>query len=230
MGLDRLGHAEPMRFAFLLPLSVALGTVALIAIEGGGFDAPSRTEPSPRGARAILASPPPGRLAGISAYTDPELVFDVAIPAGWTPIPLVDDPVGVEGGEWGGGRVVGFEAPREGPGDPFADYVMIEILPGRDSGLFVTDGSRTSAVEIDGVAGVRDRLAIDGHEVGGTRLDLVVHQAEIRGLGWTIGFYSIGEVHREALVADAFELLIRTFRLSGPPFRIAGGDRAGGAG
>ena len=207
-----------MRFAFLLPVSVALGTAALIAAESRpAADRTSRAVPE---SDRDTPTRPVGRLEGISAYTDPDLAFDVAVPAGWTPIDVVEDARADPLEALRSGHAIGFEAPRDGPDDPFADYVMIEILPGRDSGLFLTDGSRSASVAIDGVAGVRDRLAIDGHEVGGVRLDLVVHQAEIRGLGWTIGFYAIGEAHREALVADAFELMIRTFRLGGPPFRV----------
>ena len=208
-----------MRFAFLLPVAVAAGTSALIAVERERA-APVAARPSAPGAPSATGSGAGGgALAGISAYTDPELAFDVAIPDGWTPISLVEDVPGPDG-PLGGGRAVGFQAPRDGPDDAFADYVMIEILPGTDSGQFLTDGSRTAPVTIDGVVGSRDRLVIEGHEVNGTRLELVVHQAEIRGLGWTIGFYAIGESRRAELVAEAFELMIRTFRLPGPPFRV----------
>ena len=206
----------PMRFAFLLPVSVALGTTALIV-------AHSAREPFESSASA----PGPGgsndSLTDIGVYRDPELAFDLAVPAGWTSIEPVAGPSDDAAGGAGSGHAVVFEAPRDGPGDAFADYVMIEILPGRDSGLFLTDGSRTADVRIDGMPGTRDALVIEGHEVDGIVLDLVVHQAEVLGLGWTIGFYAIGETRHERLVEDAFELMIRTFRLPAPPFRVTGG-------
>ena len=208
---------RPMRLAFLLPVSVALGTAALIvahsAPEPSGSLAPASGSGDPH-------ESPHESLTDIGVYRDPELAFDLAVPAGWTAIEPVADPPGDAAGGAGSGHAVVFEAPRDGPGDAFADYVMIEILPGRDSGLFLTDGSRAADVRIDGMPGTRDALVIEGHEVDGVVLDLVVHQAEVRGLGWTIGFYAIGETRRERLVEDAFELMIRTFRLPAPPFRV----------
>ena len=208
-----------MRFAFLLPVFVAAGTVAAIVAEGVSRapDASAADAASPRSAHGAADA----RFTDIDTYTDPELALDVAFPASWSPIDVVDDAPGTGADALAQtGRVIGFEAPRDGPSDAFADYVMIEILPGRESGLFLTDGSRTEPVTIDGVEGFRDSLVIEGHEVGGVALDLVVHQAEIRGLGWTVGFYAIGETRHAELVAEAFELMIRSFRLSAPPFRV----------
>ena len=205
----------PMRFAFLLPVSVALGTTALIV----AHSVPEPVEPP---ARSLGPGGSRDSLTDIGVYRDPELAFDLAVPAGWTAIEPVGDPPQDAPGVPEAGHAVVFEAPRDGPGDAFADYVMIEILPGRDSGLFLTDGSRAADVRIDGMPGTRDALVIEGHEVDGVVLDLVVHQAEVRGLGWTIGFYAIGETRHERLVEDAFELMIRTFRLPAPPFRVTG--------
>ena len=212
----------PMRFAFLLPVSVALGTTALIV-----SPLRARAGSNRPGRRPVPAASPNDSLTDIGVYRDPELAFDLAVPAGWTSIEPVAGPSDDAAGGAGSGHAVVFEAPRDGPGDAFADYVMIEILPGRDSGLFLTDGSRAADVRIDGMPGTRDALVIEGHEIDGIVLDLVVHQAEVRGLGWTIGFYAIGETRHERLVEDAFELMIRTFRLPAPPFRVTGGGPVG---
>lgn len=232
-----------MRHAILLPAFVALGTVALIAWETSSSSGPAGGANGAGSGRTGATSadyPERGPLDAISTYRDPEIAFDMAIPAGWTAIVGVGESAEApaDGTSDAGsrallaiaetGRVVGFEAPRDGADDAFADYVMVEILPGRDSGQFLTDGSRRRAVRIDGHPAYRDGLRIEGHEVDGVSLDLIVHQAELRGVGWTIGFYAIGEPSRARLVEDAFELMIGTFRLRAPPFRISRG-RADGA-
>ncbi len=221
-----------MRHAILLPLSVALGVATLIVVEVRPDRSLSNLESMSQDGVVGPVSQPVGGVASFAAYVDPDLAFEMAVPAGWTPIVTVTeaprdvpDPVAamVETG-----HVVGFEAPRDGPDDVFADYVMIEILPGTESGLFHTDGTLTREISIDGRAGLRDSLRIDDHRIGQASLDLVVHQAEVRGTGWTIGFYAIGEPAQARLLEEAFELMIRTFHLPGPPFRVSGGRAASG--
>lgn len=159
-------------------------------------------------------------ITDVVAYQDAAFDFQLTVPAGW--VPVVAIPEGYE--QQDGLAVahsVSFEAPREYPGDVFSDYVMIEIIPGSRSGKFVTDGSQAEAIVIDGFEALRESLAIDQYRLGKEVLDLVVHQAEIKALGYTVGFYAIGEPRNRQLLDDAFELMIQSFAFSIPPYRVS---------
>jgi len=206
-----------MRFAPLFLLIVLVGSGTVIARHATALftDAPGSVDVSIKQSTTAM-----NRIRDVQRYRDQDYDFSVAVPAGWQPIVTIDDgqpddPF-IEAG-----HAVGFEAPREGVAAGFADYVLIEILPGSRSGRFLTDGTRALPVRIGGMSGVRESLAVDGFDMGPGQLDLVVHQAEVRGVGFTIGFYAIGEPSRRALLEDAFELMIRTFDLDRPPFRIS---------
>jgi len=97
----------------------------------------------------------------------------------------------------------------------------IEILPGVHSGAFETDGSHTRVEIVDGRVAVVDRVNLDGFEIAGDRIDLVVFQAEIVELGFTVGIFVIGEQHEEAVLADAFELALKTFKMPNDPFSVS---------
>ena len=249
-----------MQRAWLLPLFVAAGTVVLIV----------STQPSVRGASSRAVSdevalgrsasgevtiddgagvvPPDGvadadareRLRGLTAYVDPDFGFSVAVPAGWRAVVAAESEAQAAMHE--PGYAVGFESPRERATDVFSDYLMIEILPDDESGLFETDGSRRRAVTIDGRSAWRDELVLPASVLGpiavpsgegavsvgerarrqaGGASDLIVRQASLAGLGYTIGFYAIGERSREALMGDAFETMLRTFRLVRAPFDVS---------
>lgn len=202
-----------MRSGPLLIALVVAGVAALVVRHGSLFD-----EHPPSG--SVAAARSFDWVTDAVAYRDPDYDFSVAVPVGWRSIVAMgessNDPSQPELG-----YSVGFEAPRDGDDDVFADYVMIEILPGTESGRFLTDGSRTRSVRIDGLVGQREDLAIDGHRIGDETLDLIVYQAEVRGVGFTLGFYAIGEPSRRELLDDAFELMIRTFELALPPFRVS---------
>ncbi len=175
-------------------------------------------------ARQRLTQPMPASQTSLildaSAYRDPDFDFQLAVPAGWQPIVAIPENHDEEDGLLVA-HTVTFEAPREGVDDEFSDYVMIEIVPGSRSGQFVTDGSRVERVVINGLTGTRESLRVDQHQVGNTNLDLVVHQAEIRALGYTVGFFAIGEPRNRQLIDDAFDLMIRTFEFTLPPYRVS---------
>lgn len=158
------------------------------------------------------------RLVALQSYTDNDYGFSVAIPSGWQKIVSVDE-VDLELLE--PGYAVGFESPNQGGGDHFADYIMIEILPGKDSGVFHSDGVNRKQVSIDGKSAWIDSLKITGAGMDLEDVILSVYQAEIIGLGYTIGLYAIGDQARDGLMAAAFEVMVRTFRLTGQPFATA---------
>ena len=149
----------------------------------------------------------------IRSYTDSDFNFEMAVPNDWTPI-IANEPLS-EVDELETSYAVGFESPRTDENDNFADYIMVEIIPGRESGAFETDGSLEKAILIDGYPAKKDELRLRDYQIAGDKLDLQVFQAELHGLGYSVGFYAIGE-HRESVVLrDAFRLMIETFKL--PP-------------
>ena len=157
-------------------------------------------------------------LTDLDTYENTDYGFSVAVPAGWSPVIAdVDD----NDGFLEPGYAIGFESSRQGKDDRFADYILVELLPGRDSGLFETDGRQREMIKVNGKSGFREHLRIDGRENGLSAIDLIVHQAEIQGLGYTIAFYAIGEPANEVMMRDAFDVMLRTFRLKNSPFFIS---------
>jgi len=157
-------------------------------------------------------------LVDLDTYENADYGFSVAIPAGWSPV-IAD--VDTEEVFKEPGYAIGFESARQGKDDRFADYILVELLPGRDSGLFETDGNKRELIKVNGREGFREHLTIDGRKNGLSAIDLIVHQAEIQGLGYTIGFYAIGEPANEVMMRDAFDVMLRTFRLKNNPFFVS---------
>jgi hypothetical protein len=155
-------------------------------------------------------------LLDIEGYEDADYGFSVAIPSGWQKIVAAESEDNIF--ELEPGYAVGFESPYQGEHDKFADYVLIEVLPGKDSGLFETDGKSRRKISINGQSAWMDRLDVKGESGGLTEVDLTIFQTEVSGLGYTIGLYAIGEPSREKLMADAFEVIVRTFRQTSSPF------------
>ena len=160
----------------------------------------------------------------LDSYNDEDYGFSVAVPAGWRRIIAEDrdaESVALSGQDIPNlelGYAVGFESDRQGGTDIFADYVLIEILPGNDSGLFTTDHSNRYPVIVDRRQSWYERLEIDQASSGLTDVDLVIYQAELRGVGYTAGFYAIGEPSNEASMAAAFKVMLKTFTMNAEPF------------
>lgn len=169
--------------------------------------------------RSQRAEQSQAEITEVVSYRDSDFDFLLAVPAGWKAI--VASPETVEADGLSVAHTVSFEAPREYPGDVFSDYVMIEIIPGERSGKFVTDGSKAKNINIDGYDAVRESLVVEQHRLGDETLDLIIHQAEIRATGFTVGFYAIGEPRNRAFLDDAFELMIRSFEFVTPPYRVS---------
>lgn len=155
----------------------------------------------------------------ILPYFDDDYGFEVAVPEHWSRNFAATSDEQSEALE--PGYAVGFESPRSGTNDVFADYLMVEILPGAHSGAFETDGSHTRVEMVDGRVAVVDQVNLDGFEIDDNRIDLVVFQAEIVELGFTVGIFVIGEQHEVAVLADAFELALKTFRVPDDPFSVS---------
>ena len=201
-----------MRPVLLLPLILGFCTSAFVTT----YPFPAKTANAESSRVAIESSIE--LLMDIEYYEDDDYGFSVAIPAGWNKIVAVQ-PNDLSIFE--PGYTVGFEAPKSGEYDLFADYIMIEILPGSDSGAFETDGSNRIDVSIDGRPAWIDMLDIKATETGLQDVDLTIYQAQITGLGYTVGLYAIGEPDREELMSAAFEILVRTFGFYLEPFETA---------
>lgn len=179
------------------------------------------------------------RLLAIEAYEDLDYGFKVAIPVGWRKIVTAEssnDPGSSANSTPGSGQesvstamplslepgyAVGFESVQQNADDRFADYILIEVLPGGESGLFDANHSLRQPVTIDGRKTWFDRLEIDRMSSGLTDVDLVVYQAELSGVGYTVGLYAIGEPIREQLLAMAFEVMLQTFEVIRDPFTVS---------
>jgi len=155
----------------------------------------------------------------IVRYSDADYGFEVAIPDNWSINYTATHDEQSEDLE--PGYAVGFESPRSGSNDVFADYLMVEILPGAQTGAFETDGTQAQVIMVDGRVAITDQINLDGFDIDGDQIDLVVFQAEIVELGFTVGIFAIGEQHEAAVLADAFELALKTFKVPDDPFSVS---------
>ncbi len=195
---------RPMLFMFLCS---AVATTAYFNRDRLGISAYLHETFSEKPINALPA------IKEIRSYIDSDFNFEMAVPNGWTLI-IADEPLS-EIDELETSYAVGFESPRSDENDHFSDYIMVEIIPGSISGAFETDGSLERTILIDGRPAKEDELLLRDYEVAGDKLDLQVFQAELYGLGYSVGFYAIGEHREAAVLRDAFRLMIQTFKL--PP-------------
>lgn len=181
------------------------------------------------------------RIADIELYEDLNYGFTVAVPVGWTRIVAADalesssderlDESSVsqstsvrpepESLVLEPGYAVGFESASRELDDPFTDYILIEILPGKDSGLFQADLAQRRYITVDDHRASLDRIEISRENSDLTDVDLIVYQSEFSGLGYTVGLYAIGELIREPLLAMAFAVMLQTFEVKQDPFPLS---------
>ncbi len=154
-------------------------------------------------------------IESLVAYHDDDYGFSMAVPEGWRKILTVE---GDDEGSTDDGYAVGFESKRSHDEDVFADYIMIELLPGGHTGAFETDGAHTNVVIVDGIPAITDQAWLNDFEISENEIDLVVFQAEIVEPGYTIGIYVIGEQAEAVVLEDAFTLVLKTLKLPEEPF------------
>lgn len=152
-------------------------------------------------------------------YRDADYGFSMAVPEGWAQIYAAESDTDEDALE--PGYAIGFESPRSSVDDRFADYVMVEILPGAESGAFETDDNNKRVVVVDDRVAVVDRVLLSDFQISGDTLDLIVYQAEIVELGFTVGIFVIGEQHESDVLSDAFELTLKTFKIPDNPFDVS---------
>lgn len=160
-----------------------------------------------------------GPIETIQTYVDLDYGFSMAVPKGWRKIVLAEQETPNQVPELG--YAVGFEALPRSTDDTFADYILLEILPGRESGLFAAGDADSQSTQIDGRTVTFDRLFIDGKHNPDAGIDLVIFQREFSALGYTIDFYAIGEPGNEKVLFEAFQIMLVTFEQFHPPFLLS---------
>ncbi len=190
-----------------------------------GLHGPAPDAPVDAGLHEVSSAPPNIRAVGnlnidsLSHYSDTLYAFDVAVPTGWQRIVTIDeDTVDDAASDWS--YAVGFESKMSHTSDRYADYVMIEVMPGAQSGGFVSSGRETEAIVVDGRPAVRDRIWLDSIDLHGDELTLVVYQAMVSGLGFNVGLYAIGEQRESEGLGMAFDALLHTFTLHEEPYTV----------
>jgi len=151
-------------------------------------------------------------------YTDADFGFSMLVPQHWTVIHT--DSATEEWLDTEPGYSVVFESPSQGEGDIYADYIMVEVLPGIETGAFESSGERRQVVIIDGQKAVQDQITLMGFPFENTELDLSVWQAEIAQLGYTVGLYAIGTHNNARMLEDAFQALVHSFQLPKQPYLV----------
>ncbi len=195
---------------------IAVGMLIASATIGSSLTANSRFATKTASTHPFVGLP---AIEKIEAYTDIDYGFQVAVPESWSRIYAAEDDADL--GVLEPGYAIGFESPRSDQRDVFADYLMVEILPGAQSGAFESDGTHTQVVMVDGRVAVTDEVRLDGFDVNGEEIDLVVFQAEIVELGFTVGIFAIGEKREATVLRDAFELALKTFKIPEDPFSVS---------
>jgi hypothetical protein len=152
-------------------------------------------------------------------YEDSTLGFSMVVPKQWSR--LIPDHSYEVSDDMDAGYSVIFESPLEGEQDSYADYIMIEVLPGIDTGAFESTGEHRGVVIVDGQQAVRDELTLLDFPVGGHRIDLLVKQAEIAQLGYTVGLYVIGTNNNAQMLDEAFRALLYSFQLPKQPYLVS---------
>ncbi len=152
-------------------------------------------------------------------YEDAEYGFSMVVPQGWKRI--IADGGGSSQYLTQFGYSVSFESETQGEADPYVDFIMVEVLPGAETGAFESDGAQRNVVIIDGQKAVRDTIQLADYPFGDTTLDLTIQQAEIAQLGFTVGLYAIGTNDNAAMLEEAFSALVYSFVLPHEPFLVA---------
>ena len=199
-----------MQFNLLIPLTLGFAASVLVTL----YQSPATAMPAEP--MLVQDANDADLNFNIEHYDDEYYGFSLAIPAGW--IKVMAEQSAEDLAMLEPGYSIGFEAPIEGIDDAFSDYIMIEILPGNDSGAFETDGSNRLNVLIDDRPAWIDELSVNASIYGLDDIELTVYQAQSTGLGFTVGLYAIGEPGRAKMMATAFELMVRTFSFYVEPY------------
>jgi len=152
-------------------------------------------------------------------YDDEDFGFSMVVPKHWEQLPPLDIPEYEQLNERG--YSVMFESPLQSATDVYSDYIMVEVLPGNDTGAFVSDGEHRALVTVDGQTAVEDKIYLTDFPIGENELDLAIRQAEIAQLGYTVGLYAVGTKDNARMLEEAFRALLYSFKLPKQPYLMA---------
>jgi len=149
---------------------------------------------------------------------DDDFGFSLVVPQGWTKV-VADEPASDAYLSEPGYSVV-FESSRENDADVYADYIMVEVLPGIDTGGFESSGKHREVVIIDGQQAVQDKITLSNIPFENTVVDLTVWQAEIAQLGYTVSLYAVGTSNNARMLEDAFRAMVFSLQLPKHLYRV----------
>lgn len=152
-------------------------------------------------------------------YEDEDFGFSMVVPKHWEKLPPLDIPEYELLDERG--YSVLFESPLQNSTDNYSDYIMVEVLPGNETGAFDSDGAHRALVTVDGQTAVEDKIFLSDFPVGDMELDLSIRQAEIAQLGYTVGLYTVGTKDNARMLEEAFRALLYSFKLPKQPYLMA---------
>ncbi len=159
------------------------------------------------------------QLAGVMKgdwidHTDPVVRFALTLPEHWYRRVLNDEALEPDNRTpQEQGYAVTYLSPLTSDSDPFADYVMVELLPGESSGFSSDSKTERRVIRVDGVSALRERIELPAYPVDQHRIDLVAYQTIVTQKRYTLGIYVVGQ-HIEAAALDAlFTRIIESFRL-----------------
>ncbi len=151
-------------------------------------------------------------------YNDENYGFSMVVPKDWSRIISEDTRYDLDLEE--AGYSVIFESELENDADPYMDYIMVEVLPGIETGAFDTDGAQRGVVIVDGQKAVKDEMVLVDFPFKDTTVDLAIKQAEIAQLGYTVGLYAIGTKDNAQMLDEAFQALLYSFQLPEQPYLV----------
>jgi len=135
-------------------------------------------------------------------YDDKDFGFSMVVPKNWEQLPPLDIPEYELLDERG--YSVMFESPLQNLSDVYSDYIMVEVLPGNETGAFISDGKHRALVSVDGQTAVEDKIFLPDFPVGEIELDLSIRQAD-----------------NARMLEEAFQALLYSFKLPKQPYLMA---------
>jgi len=116
---------------------------------------------------------------------------------------------------------VTFESPPSNATDTFADYLMIEILPGRAEPGFSQVPDERVPMQFNGSEVFRERFILDDFPIEDTQIDLVAWQINLVSDEYTIALYAVGERREDPRLERFLIELAHAFAIRRAPFQIS---------
>lgn len=147
-------------------------------------------------------------------HTDPVAGFALTLPDKWFRRVLNDSPEDSGGDEQqAGGYAVTYLSPLTSDDDTFADYIMVELLPGDATGFTANTRTERQNIKVDGITAIRERIELLEYPVADGDIDLVAYQTIVTRARYSLGIYAVGQRHESVALESLFSRVIETFKL-----------------